>query len=115
MAARSSREPATKAWRGACMPGTWGINLARWAIRVFAIANAALFGALLPLWEGFDEAFHYGYVEELWQARKLPVYGRATVPGDVVASFPLAPVSAVTRRAIPEAIPYDAWFALADA
>jgi hypothetical protein len=92
----------------------WGTDLARKAILPFAIVNAALFSALLPLWEGFDEPYHYGYVEELWQSSRLPVFARTPLPYDVVASFPLAPVSNVVRRAIPEAITYDAWFALPD-
>jgi hypothetical protein len=96
------------------MRGTWGIDLARCAILPFAIVNAGLFSALLPLWEGFDEPFHYGYVEELWQSRKLPVFARTPLPYDVVASFSLAPASNVLRRAIPEAAAYDAWFALPD-
>jgi hypothetical protein len=94
------------------MRGTWGTDLTRKAIFVFAIVNALLFGALLPLWEGFDEAFHYGYVEELWQSRRLPVLGRTPLPYDVAASFQFAPVSSVARRAMPEAIPYDEWFSL---
>jgi hypothetical protein len=92
----------------------WGIKAARRAILLFAMVNAALFGALLPLWEGFDEPYHYGYLEELWQSHRLPVFGRTPLPYDVVASFQLAPVSSVLRRAIPEAIAYDAWFALPD-
>ena len=79
------------------------------------MVNALLFAGLTPLWEGFDEAFHYGYVEELWQSRRLPVLGRTPVPYDVAASFAIAPVSFVTRRAMPEAIPFDAWFALPQA
>ena len=89
--------------------------LSRKAILLFGIVNAALFCALLPLWEGFDEAFHYGYVETLWQTGRLPVLGRTLVPDDVAASFRLAPVSHVVERAIPEATAYDAWFALPQA
>jgi hypothetical protein len=96
------------------MHATWGTDLARRLILASAIVNAALFAALLPLWEGFDEAFHYGYVEELWQSRKLPVLGRTTMPADVVASFQLAPISNVVRPAMREAIGYDGWFALPD-
>ena len=43
----------------------------RHAIMMFGILNACLYSALLPLWEGFDEAFHYGYVETLWQTHRL--------------------------------------------
>ena len=84
----------------------------RKAMLLFGIVNAALFSALLPLWEGFDEAFHYGYVESLWQSRRLPVLGATRVPYDVAASLRLAPVSYIVKRAIPEATSYDVWFAL---
>ncbi len=88
------------------------MTLTRKTILLFGIVNAALFSALLPLWEGFDEAFHYGYVETLWQTRRLPVLGRTSLPYDVAASFPLAPVSNVAKVAIPEATAYGDWFAL---
>jgi hypothetical protein len=84
----------------------------RKAILLFGIINSALFSALLPLWEGFDEAFHYGYVETLWQTRRLPILGGAQTPYDVSASFGLAPVSHVLTRSIPEATSYDVWFTL---
>jgi hypothetical protein len=77
--------------------------------------NASLFSALLPLWEGFDEAFHYAYVEHLWQHNRLPVLGRTLVPNDVSLSFRFAPVSYIVHRWIPEAISYDAWFSLPQA
>ena len=50
---------------------------------LFGLVNACLYSALLPLWEGFDEAFHYGYVETLWQTHRLPVLGRTLLPADV--------------------------------
>src|SRR5579863_3926142 len=78
----------------------------RIGILLFGILNGALFSGLLPLWEGFDEAFHYGYVETLWQTRRLPVLGRTTLPEDVFKSFQLAPVSHVVNKAIPEAIDF---------
>ena len=81
-------------------------------ILLFGLANAALYSALLPLWEGFDEAYHYAYVESLWQTWRLPVLGRTAIPADVLASFPLAPVSHVVQKPIPEATSFDAWFAL---
>jgi hypothetical protein len=82
------------------------------AILLFGIVNACLYSALLPLWEGFDEAFHYAYVETLWQTRRLPVLGRTLIPYDVFQSFQFAPVSAVVHRWIPEATSYHAWFPL---
>jgi len=38
----------------------------------FAAANAVLYSALLPLWEGFDEPFHFGYVQRLANGRGFP-------------------------------------------
>jgi len=77
--------------------------------------NACLYSGLLPLWEGFDEPFHYAYVETLWQTHRFPVLGRALAPADIDESFPLAPVSHVVARWIPQADTYDAWTLLPQA
>jgi Predicted membrane protein (DUF2142) len=82
------------------------------AILSFGIVNASLYSALLPIWEGFDEPAHYGYVESLWQTHRLPVLGRTTFPADVVASFRAAPGSYLMHRWLPETTPYEEWFAL---
>jgi len=86
--------------------------LLRRFILLFGLLNACLFAALLPLWEGFDEAFHYGYVETLWETGKLPVLGRTLLPADVAASFRVAPLSHIVCRWIAEATPFDQWFSL---
>jgi hypothetical protein len=82
---------------------------------LFAVVNASLYSALLPLWEGFDEAFHYAYVESLWQTSRLPVLGRTLVPDDVSRSFRIAPVSHIVHRWLSETTSYDAWFSLSQA
>jgi hypothetical protein len=82
---------------------------------MFGVLNACLYSGLLPLWEGFDEPFHYSYVESLWQTRRLPVLGRTLIPNDVSKSFRLAPVSYIIHGWIPEATTYDAWFLLPQA
>lgn len=79
---------------------------------LFGLVNACLYSALLPLWEGFDEAFHYGYVETLWQTHRLPALGRTLLPADVWRSFVLAPVSPVVHRWYPQTITFDTWFSL---
>jgi hypothetical protein len=81
-------------------------------ILLFGLVNACLYSALLPLWEGFDEAFHYGYVETLWQTHRLPVLGRTLLPADVWRSHALAPVSPIVHRWFAGTIPFDAWFSL---
>jgi hypothetical protein len=79
---------------------------------MFGLVNASLYAALLPLWEGFDEAFHYGYIESLWQTHQLPALGRTLVPIDVFRSFRLAPVSHIVNRWFPETISFETWFSL---
>lgn len=66
----------------------------------------------MPLWEGFDEAFHYGYVESVWQTQRLPVLGRTLLPGDVWRSLALAPVSPIVHRWFAQTIAFGAWFSL---
>jgi hypothetical protein len=66
----------------------------------------------LPLWEGFDEAFHYGYVETLWQTHRLPVLGRTLVAADVWQSLALAPVSPIVHRWFSQTTAFSAWYSL---
>jgi hypothetical protein len=81
-------------------------------ILMLGVLNACLYSGLLPLWEGFDEPFHYAYVESLWRTHRLPVLGRTLIPSDVSRSFELAPVSYIVHGWIPQATTYDAWFRL---
>lgn len=41
---------------------------------IYALLSAALYCALMPPWEGFDELYHYGYVQ--------PVSSNLTIPSD---------------------------------
>jgi len=81
---------------------------------LFAAANAALYACLLPLWEGFDEPFHYAYVETIATRAALPRPGGGWVARDVEASLKLAPVSAAVRQNLPYAITYAEYFALSE-
>jgi hypothetical protein len=67
----------------------------RWfaAVLLYGILNAVAYSGLLPLWEGFDEAYHYGYVQSLSTTRTLPVLGHATLSQEVWHAFQLVPVS----------------------
>jgi hypothetical protein len=82
---------------------------------MLGVLNACLYSGLLPLWEGFDEPFHYAYVESLWQTHRLPVLGRTLIPTDVSQSFQFAPVSYIVHGWIPQATTFDAWFLLPQA
>ena len=82
------------------------------AVLAFGVANAALYSSLLPLWEGFDEAFHYGYVQDVAVSRSLPVLGRASLSDEVWTSLRLVPVSFIVRRSHPSLTTFDEFFAL---
>lgn len=64
----------------------------RLLILAFALVNASLYACFLPLWEGFDEPFHYAYVQTL-AAGRFPVFGKAKVSAEIVASFRNVPLS----------------------
>jgi len=81
----------------------------------FALANAVLYSSLLPLWEGFDEPFHYGYVQHLSASRALPVLGETRISQEVWDFRQLCPTSHVIAHAWPELQTYDRYFALSPA
>jgi hypothetical protein len=67
----------------------------------YGILNAVLYASLTPLWEGFDEPFHYGYVQTLSQQRTLPQLGRTALAPELWASLQIAPASHVVKRNLP--------------
>ncbi len=84
----------------------------RFAILTFGLLNAILYTGLMPLWEGFDEPFHYGYIQRLWNTRSLPVQRQATLSEEVWQSIALAPASPVVRYNLPMVTTYDDFFRL---
>jgi hypothetical protein len=99
---------------GGCYTSLLSVRI-RYVILLFGLVNACLYSGLLPLWEGFDEPFHYAYVESLWQTHRFPVLGAAMLPGDVGKSFLLAPVSYIVHRGLVQTTTYDEWSALPQA
>jgi len=77
----------------------------------YGACNAALYAGLLPLWDGFDEPFHYSYVEQLARHAELPVEGRATLSQEVWDSLALAPGSYLVKRNIGQVVAFDEYFA----
>ncbi|HJZ98708.1 MAG TPA: hypothetical protein VKE70_19500 [Candidatus Solibacter sp.] len=73
----------------------------RVALLAFGALNAILYAGLLPLWEGFDEPFHYAYVQDLENMHSLPVQRQSTMSEEVWQSFPLAPASYLVKRNLP--------------
>jgi hypothetical protein len=76
-------------------------------ILLLGLVNAFLYASLLPLWEGFDEPFHYGYVQWLAWERRLPVLGNTPVSRELWRSVELAPASRVVRENIPIVTTYE--------
>jgi hypothetical protein len=76
----------------------------------YGVCNAVLYAGLLPLWDGFDEPFHYSYVEQLSRRGELPVQGRATLSQEVWDSLALAPGSYLVKRNIGQVIAFDEYF-----
>jgi hypothetical protein len=62
-------------------------------VMLYGALNAASYSLLLPLWEGFDEAYHYGYVQLLSKSLRFPVLGEAKLSREIWHSLELAPVS----------------------
>lgn len=72
----------------------------------YVLANALLYSTLLPLWEGFDEPFHYGYVQYLANGFGLPDPTKAMLSREIAASLTLAPASNVVRQNLPQVTTY---------
>lgn len=81
-------------------------------VLLLAISSAVLYACLLPLWEGFDEAFHYGYIQSLSMEGRIPVLGRTFISEEIERSFGMTPMSHIASGRIPQAITFDRWFAL---
>jgi hypothetical protein len=84
----------------------------RFLIVLFATTSAVLYSCLLPLWEGFDEPFHYGYVQSLSLHHRFPVLNGARISSEIRQSLALAPVSPILHRSLPRTISFAEWFRL---
>lgn len=67
--------------------------LARALIFTYALASTALYCGLLPLWEGFDELYHYGNLQYYSHARAFPTLGSARLSRELWDSLDFAPAS----------------------
>lgn len=85
-----------------------------WLFLALGLANAVLYSNLQPLWEGFDEPFHYAFVEHVATRGALPAFGSAHVALDVEESLRLAPASLPVRANLPYVMTYSEYFALSD-
>ncbi len=84
----------------------------RAAILAYGILNAILYAGLLPLWEGFDEPFHYGYVQELSRHAALPILGQTALSREIWDSLDLVPIADGVRKNIRKGITFGEYFRL---
>jgi hypothetical protein len=93
----------------------WKISArAQWlaALAAYGVLNAVLYSSLLPLWEGFDEPFHYAYVERLATHGDFPVVGKTPLTAEIWQSLHLAPGSYMAKRNLPFVTSFSEYFAL---
>lgn len=82
----------------------------RWLPLAYGLTNAVLYSMLLPLWEGFDEPFHFGYVQFLADGNGFPDPRAARLSQEVASSLLLAPASLSVQRNLPEIPSYPEFF-----
>ncbi len=62
-------------------------------VLIYGLASAALYSALLPLWEGFDELYHYGFVQYVSATATLPVIGKSSLSRELRTSLDYVAIS----------------------
>jgi hypothetical protein len=62
-------------------------------VLLYGLLSAALYCTLMPLWEGFDELYHYGYVQYLSTRFAFPVVGKTNLSLELWRSLDFVPVS----------------------
>ena len=87
-----------------------------WPLRLtllgYGILNVVLYAGLLPLWDGFDEPFHYGVVQQ-WSCYAVPsVLGRSVLSREIWDSLAAAPVSGPVRANIGIGTSFPEYFRL---
>ena len=76
----------------------------------YAALNAVLYSMLLPLWEGFDEPFHFAYVQQLANGQGLPDVRSARMSREVWEAVLRAPASTAVKANLPEVVTYSEYF-----
>ena len=87
----------------------------RAVLLAFGLFNSWLYSGLLPLWEGWDEPFHYGYVQELSRQVEVPAMGKTVLSREIVDSFDLAPMAEGVRKNLSRSVTFGEYFRLAQA
>lgn len=86
------------------------VSTIRFLLFAYAFVNSILYSVLLPLWEGFDEPFHFAYVQDLANGNGLPDPRTARLSGEVGESLLLAPASHIVKMNLPQVTTYSDYF-----
>lgn len=84
----------------------------RIALAAFGLLNAVLYAGLLPLWEGFDEPFHYANMQHISHRRTIPQPGRSFLSREVQDSLGLVPLAPGVKKNLGAGITFGEYFRL---
>lgn len=88
------------------MSNQWRLMTQRAMVLWLGLTAAFLYCLLLPLWEGWDEPYHYGIVQWVGIDRSLPDTSRAVLSDEVQQSILLAPASPGIKLRHPEVMSF---------
>ena len=84
-------------------------------ILTWSLVAVVLYACALPLWEGWDEPFHYGYVETLAVQREIPLLGKSTLSEEIAQSLTRTPLPAFLAQAVAGSVSFQQWHAISAA
>lgn len=84
----------------------------RGVLLAYGLANAIVYSSLAPLWGGFDEPFHFGYVQSLANGNGFPDPRESRLSAEEARSIALAPASPSVKRNLPQVTTFSEYFAL---
>ena len=73
-----------------------------------------LYSIVLPVWAGFDEPFHYGYVQTLSTDASIPRLGTTTISQEIRESLRWTPISRLLHDAMPGSTSLETWAQLSE-
>jgi hypothetical protein len=74
-----------------------------------ALMSGVLYSSLLPLWNGFDEPFHYSYIETLVLSHTFPKLRHTPITTEIKDSIALVEVSRFLQEMVPGSISVEQW------
>ncbi|HEV8148131.1 MAG TPA: hypothetical protein VGP79_17195, partial [Bryobacteraceae bacterium] len=73
--------------------GVPGVDARTLLIVIYAVLQTTLACLVLPLWEGYDEAYHFSYAQHLFEHGALPRLGQTGLSTEVWRSLKLVPTT----------------------